>query len=141
MFWNDLNDKRGFTIFDTETLETEFIENPYTIFERVYYEDSDYKKFDTEVLDGKIVKVVVRKKTDIKNFEKFIDKISTSNIIELKIIENLDIYDEDVEYNEEEFEDTLKILNKYIEESDFDLNKEKVKKIIGEIYSEALELE
>jgi DNA repair exonuclease SbcCD nuclease subunit len=141
MFWNDLNDKRGFTIFDTETLETEFIENPYTIFERVYYEDSDYKKLDTEMLDGKIVKVVVRKKTDIKNFEKFIDKISNSNIIELKIIENLDIYDEDVEYNEEEFEDTLKILNKYIEESDFDLNKEKVKKIIGEIYSEALELE
>jgi len=62
-------------------------------------------------------------------------------MVELKIIENFDIYDEDIEYSEEEFEDTLKILNKYIEESDFDLNKEKVKKIIGEIYSEALEIE
>lgn len=141
MFWNDVNDKRGFTIFDTNTLETEFIENPYNIFERVYYEDTDCKDFDTSFLENKIVKVIVKKKTDTKNFEKFIDKIVLSNVIELKIIENFDVYDQAVEYDNEEFEDTLKILNKYIEESDFDLDKEKVKRLIRDVYAEALELE
>ena len=46
MFWNDVDDKRGFHIFDTETNELEFIENPYTIFERIYYEDNNHRTFN-----------------------------------------------------------------------------------------------
>ena len=40
MYWNDAGDIRGFNIFDTETYEMEFIENPYNMFEKVYYEDT-----------------------------------------------------------------------------------------------------
>ena len=38
-------------------------------------------------------------------------------------------------------EDTLATLNKYIEEVDFSLNRDMVKKILQGIYQEALELE
>jgi DNA repair exonuclease SbcCD nuclease subunit len=38
--WNDWGDSRGFHTFDTETREIEFIENPYQIFHKIYYDDS-----------------------------------------------------------------------------------------------------
>ena len=41
MFWNDWNDVRGFNYFDTDTYELTHVENPYTIFEKVYYDDTD----------------------------------------------------------------------------------------------------
>ena len=37
MFWNDVNDTRGFHIFDTETTEHTPVNNPYKIFYNVYY--------------------------------------------------------------------------------------------------------
>ena len=41
MFWNDVNDPRGFTLFDTDTLERVPINNPYKLFYNVYYEDTN----------------------------------------------------------------------------------------------------
>ena len=41
MFANDTGDSRGFHIFDTETLETEEIRNPYRMFYNIYYEDDN----------------------------------------------------------------------------------------------------
>ena len=91
LYWNDLNDKRGFTIFDTETLEHTPINNPYRMFYNIYYEDTNYQTFDAREYENKIVKVVVRKKTDTKRFEKFVDKLYSSNIAELKIVENFEV--------------------------------------------------
>ena len=44
------------------------------MFYKIVYEDTDYQTFDAREYEGKIVKVIVRKKTDTKQFEKFIDK-------------------------------------------------------------------
>lgn len=141
MFWNDVDDKRGFHIFDTETYEMEFIENPYTMFERIYYEDSNYKTFNSSFLKDKIVKVVVRKKSDQLQFEKFIDKIIKTGCVDIKIVENFAINDDEVNLSQDECEDTLTILNKYIDDSDFDLDKDIVKQLMKEVYQEACELE
>ncbi len=43
--------------------------------------------------------------------------------------------------NQEKIEDTITILNKYVEDSDFDLDKEKVKTLLREVYQEACEIE
>lgn len=141
MFWSDLDDPRGFTIFDTKTYELEKIDNPHQIFHRIFYDETDDKIFDKIYLKDKIVKVIVRKKTDQLKFDKFIDKISKTNPIELRIAETIDINDEDFDYDETEIEDTLSILNKYVEEVEFDLNKDIVKNLIKEVYREALTLE
>jgi hypothetical protein len=139
MFWNDVNDERGFHLFDTETLEKTAINNPYRLFYNIYYEDTDYQTFDTREYENKIVRVIVRKKTDIKKFEKFIDKLYASNIAELKIIENFAVQElEDFEAFESE--DTLSILNRYVEEAEINLDKSIIQKMIQEIYQEACEL-
>ena len=139
MYWNDLNDTRGFTIFDTETLEHTQIDNPYKMFYSVYYEDTPHQTFNTSEFRDKIVKVVVRKKTNQNKFDKFIDKIYSSNVAELKIVENYQIQDVE-EFEAFESEDTLSILNRYIQESEIDMNKTTIQNLIKEIYQEACEI-
>ena len=141
LYWNDADDKRGFHIFDTETYNLEFIENPYNMFEKVYYEDTNSKLFDARYLKDKIVKVIVRKKSSQLEFDKYVDKINKSGCIDLKVVENFIIDDEGVDFSQDECEDTLTLLNKYIEESDFDLDKEIVKNIMKDVYREACEVE
>ena len=140
MFWNDVNDPRGFHLFDTETLTHTPINNPYKLFYNVYYEDTPYQTFDATEYNSKIVKVIVRKKTKPKMFEKFLDKLYSVGVQELKIIENFDIQEsEDFDIDEEE--NTISILNRYIEESEFDLDKNIIKGIFQDLYRQACEVE
>jgi DNA repair exonuclease SbcCD nuclease subunit len=140
MYWNDVNDTRGFHIFDTETLELVPINNPYKLFYNIYYEDTPHQMFDATEYENKIVKVIVRKKTNPKNFEKFIDKLYTVGIQDLKIVENFEIQEsEDFEVDEEE--NTMSILNRYIDESDFEFDRNIIKNIFQDLYRQACEVE
>jgi DNA repair exonuclease SbcCD nuclease subunit len=140
MYWTDVNDTRGFHIFDTETLTHTPINNPYKLFYHIYYEDTPYQLFDATEYENKIVKVIVRKKSKPKDFEKFIDKLYTAGIQELKIVENFDIQEsEDFEIDEEE--NTISILNRYIEESEFEFDKNIIKGIFQDLYKQACEVE
>ena len=140
MYWNDVDDPRGFHIFDTETTEHTPVDNPYSIFYNVYYEDTPHQLFDASEYKDKIVKVIVRKKTEQKKFEKFLDKLYSVGVHELKIVENFVIQDNE-EFEVEETENTISILNRYIDESDMDCDKSVVKGILQKIYSEACEVE
>ena len=139
MFWNDLNDTRGFHIFDTDTLIHTPVNNPYKMFYNIFYEDTPYQTLDTREYENKIVKVIVRKKTDAKKFEKFIDKLYNSGVNELKVVENFQ-FQESEEFEAFESEDTLSILNRYIDESEIDLEKSTLQTLIRDIYQEACEL-
>ena len=140
MFWNDVNDKRGFHLFNTKTVEHTPINNPYRLFYNVYYEDTNYKLFDSREFKHKIVKLIVKKKTDQKQFEKFIDKLYNSGIQDLKIIENY-ILQESEDFEVEETENTIGILNRYIDESEFEGDKTLIKGILQQIYKEACEVD
>mgnify|MGYP003115957247 FL=1 len=139
MFWNDVESPRGFTIFDTESLEHRPINNPHRLFYKIFYEDTDHQTFNTSEYENKIVKVIVRKKTDTKKFEKFIDKLYTSGVADLKIVENFQL-DESEEFEADESEDTMSILSRYIDESETELNKTVIQSLIKEIYQEACEV-
>jgi DNA repair exonuclease SbcCD nuclease subunit len=140
MYWNDVNDTRGFHIFDTETLEHTPVNNPYKLFHNIYYDDTDYKLFNPSEYENKIVKVIVRKKSKPKDFEKFIDKLYKVGVHELKIVENFDIHEsEDFVVDEEE--NTISILNRYIDESEFDLDKNIIKGIFQDLYQQSCEVE
>ena len=142
MFWTDVGDRSGFHIFDTETLEHVPVDNPFRLFYNIYYEDTDHQTFDAREYENKIVKVVVRKKTDTKKFEKFVDKLYDTGIAELKVVENFDFggwYGED-DFTPLESEDTLSILNRYIQEAEIDLDKSRIQNFMRKTYQEACEL-
>ena len=140
MFWNDVNDTRGFHIFDTDTLTHTPVNNPYKLFYNIYYEDTNYKLFNVSEYEDKIVKVIVRKKSKPKDFEKFIDKLYSVGVQDLKIIENFDIQESE-EFDVDEEENTLSILNRYIDESEFELDKNVIKGIFQDLYRQVCEVE
>ena len=139
MFWNDCESTRGFHIFDTESLEHTPINNPYRLFYKIFYEDTNYQTFNATEYENKIVKVIVKKKTDTKKFEKFVDKLYKVGIADLKIVENFQLMNTE-EFEAEESEDTMSILNRYIEESETELNKTVIQSLIRHIYQEACEV-
>ena len=141
MYWNDVNDRnRGFHLFDTDTLEHTPVNNPYQLFHNLYYEDTPHQMLDITKYDQKILKVNVRKKSDPKQFEKYIDKLYSSNLAELKIVENFD-FTEGEEFEADESEDTISLLNRYIQESEVDLDKSVITEILQDVYREACEVE
>jgi len=140
MFFNDAGDRRGFVVFDTDTLKHAYVNNPYTLFDYVYYDDTDISDFDFESYAGKIIKVIVRKKTSNEMFDAFINNFYSVGVADLKIIEN---YSQQVEQEFDvslENEDTFSLIQRFVEESENDLNKEKLKLILSEIHKEACEI-
>jgi len=140
MFWNDVNDPRGFTIFDTDTLTHTSVNNPYKLFYNIYYEDTNHKLFNATEYKDKIVKVIVRKKSKPKDFEKFIDKLYSVGVQDLKIVENFEIKESE-EFEVGEDENTMSILNRYIDESEFEFDKSIIKSIFQELYKQSCEVE
>ena len=109
------------------------------LFYKIFYEDTNHQTFDVREYENKLVKVIVRKNTDNKKFEKFIDKLHSSGVADLKVVENFAI-EAPEEFEVSESEDTLAILNRFIEESEFTLDKSIVKNIMRETYQEACEM-
>ena len=140
MFLNDVNDPRGFTLFDTDTLEHTSINNPYKLFYNVYYEDTNHQLFNTTEYENKIVKVIVRKKSSPKEFQKFIDKLYRAGVQDLKIVENFAIV-ENEDFDIDEDENTISILNRYIDEAEIEFDRGVVKGIFRDLYKQACEVE
>ena len=137
MYWSDWNDTRGFTIFDTETLDHYHIDNPYNMFEIINY-DEDTTELDSNY-ENNIVKVVIKNKKDQLKYEKFLDKLYSQNPAEVKIVENFEVNLKDFE-EDIESEDTISILDRYIQESETDMDKTEIMSIIREIYQESCEM-
>jgi DNA repair exonuclease SbcCD nuclease subunit len=138
LYWSDYNDKRGFIIFDTETYEIIKIENPYEMFKIIYYRDDAL--YNLEDYEGCMVKLIIKEKKDKVKYEKFLDFLLESGLQDLKIIEEV-IINEDIDVDAMvENEDTLSLLKKYIDESEMELNKNRIKELINSIYQEAFQL-
>lgn len=143
MTWSDYNDKRGFHIFDTETRELTFIENPFKMFHKVVYND-DHETLDTvksknfSKYTNTIVKVIVAKKVDPYLFEVFMDKVYKSQPHDVSVVEDFTDYtqisDEDVI---DQADDTMTTLSKYVDGLQIDLDKERLKTYMREVYVEA----
>ena len=68
------------------------------------------------------------------------DKLYSAKIQELKIVENFDIVENEHFVIDEE-ESTISILNRYIDESEFDFDKTIIKGIFQDLYEQACEVE
>lgn len=141
--WQDYNDTRGFHLFDLETRNLEFIANPYTMFERLEYNDKDTEPVNLDELDlaQKYVKLVVVNKTDFYKFDKFIQKLYNKGCHEIKIIEDMSEFSDGEIGEEINLEDTLSVLAHYIDSIETDVDKEQVKTYMRTLYTEAVNIE
>ena len=139
MFWNDVNDKRGFHIYDTETLKLKTINNPNALYKIINYNDTPRQLFKFSEYNGKIVKVIVRQKSSEKEYDMFMDALFKANPVDVKVIERTDdlIFGGEIV---EQTEDTMTLLDKYVDDLETNLNKSKIKGLIKEIYQQACEV-
>lgn len=141
MFWNDYGDERGFHIFHTNSLECEFIANPYTMFEKVYYDDTKDMVNPSDFKD-KHLKVVVVNKNDTNEYEKYMEKLFKANPAEVKIIEDLSEFETDLLDDESvDLSDTLTLLSQYVDALEADVDKDRLKTLMKTLYVEAQDRE
>ena len=145
MTWSDHNETKGFHIFDTTTRELEYIQNPFKIFAKIYYDDSqtDYTTHDVEQYEDKFVKLVVVNKKDLYGFDQFLDRLLAVKTHEVKIVEDFSELDASNVSDEiiENAQDTTTLLERYIDELDVDIDKSRLKSTMRTLYLEASDLE
>jgi DNA repair exonuclease SbcCD nuclease subunit len=145
--WSDYDDPKGFHILDTETRELAFIENPFKMFRKMWYNDKDVT---TEALldrdfskyAGAYVKLIVQGKDNPFAFDLFTTKLYEANPIEVVIVEdhrNMDTIDENDLLNEAE--DTLTILSKYIGTLETSVDTKELDNLMHSLYNEAMKME
>jgi DNA repair exonuclease SbcCD nuclease subunit len=140
--WADYDDQRGFHVFDTETRSLTFVPNPYRIFCKINYDDTVndfqfWKTYDYSQHKDTYIKVVVVNKTNAYLFDFMLDNLLKAGVADISVVEDFTEASNDDEIIDEA-EDTVTILNKYIDGLTIDVEHKKLKSLMKEIYVEAL---
>jgi len=146
MTWADYNDERGFHIFDTETRSLEFIKNNSQMFYKIKYNDdslyyNDIVQADYSHLTNKYVKIVVEKRNNSFLFDTLLDAIAKVNPIEASVVEDFSEITENVDVDIDQAEDTITILNKYVDGLTLPVESDKIKTVLRDVYHQAIALE
>ena len=138
LYWNDYGCKRGFHVFDTSTLKTTFYRNPFDIFYKLYY-NNGVSIPESKDLKGSFVKLIVEEKGDYQKFDYAVKQLQNIGLGDLKIVEDLSA---ELECSDStmETEDTMTLLESYIDEIELKVDKSNVKSVMRSLYVEASEL-
>ena len=146
--WQDYSDVRGFHLFDMDSRQLDFIPNPNVIFHRIVYDDKEasikeYLDKDFSMYTNTYVKIVVVNKINPYLFDQVMSKLYAVNPIDITIVEDAIDLTEGLEDDKiDEAEDTITIINKYVDALQNDgIDNNKLKTMMREIYVEALNLE
>ena len=146
--WQDYNDPRGFHLFDLSNYDLTFIKNPNVMFHKIVYDDKE--ETITDIINKELtkytntyVKVVVVNKTNPHLFDKFLARLYDVNPIDITIAEDFTDLTEGLEDDMiDQAEDTLTILNKYVDTiQEESIDNDRLKNILRELYVEALNTE
>ena len=140
----DLEETKGFHVLDTETREVEFIENPFKMFHTMRYNDKegpiDVESNDYTHLNDSYVKVFVECKKHAYSFDRYMEKLYDAGVSKLTIVEDI----EDAEWTKDEVvdlaQDTVSLINSEIDMMEEVVDKDKMKRIIKDLYMESLSL-
>lgn len=146
MNWSDYGSKKGFHILDTETRELTFIENCNKIYHRIDYDDTDLTidqiaSLDTTVLKDCFVKIIVKSRGNPYLYDLFMNRLNECGAADVKSVEdNLNLNNSGLEELLEEAKDTKDILHSYIDSLETDIEKIGIKKVVDELYVEAMNI-
>ena len=117
------------------------------MFHKIFYDDGKtdfefWKNYDYNKYKNTYLKVVVICKQNPYLFDTVLDNLYKAEVTDISIVEdftdtNIDIDDDIVN----QAEDTMSILSNYIDGATLDVNNEKLKTIMRELYVEAVNAE
>jgi DNA repair exonuclease SbcCD nuclease subunit len=147
MTWNDYGCPRGFHILDTDTLDLEFIQNPYSLFQRVVYNDKGQElKSLLEMIDrmhfaGVYCRVIVEEKTNPYWFDLFIAHLESKGLYDLKIIDQTQ-KEYQIADAPDQTEGTLATISKAVDRLEsVSVDKDALKNLFVGLYNRAISLE
>jgi DNA repair exonuclease SbcCD nuclease subunit len=137
--FSDHGEPKGFHVLDTETREIEYVENPNRMFHKLKYSDDDtYTEAFCNQYTNKYVKVFVSSKKNPVKFDKFLESLYNSQVANLTIVEEDDLDQEKVDIDMKK--DTLTLIQDEVDMLECEGDKEKIKKMIRDLYMESLTL-
>lgn len=147
MTWSDHGGRRGFHIFDTETRELTFIENPNRMFFKLSYDDTemtvdDVNDLDVSMLKGTFVKVIVHNRTNPFLFDMFMSKLADAGAADVKSVEDsLNLEAAGISDILDETKNTQEILHDYVDSIETSIDKTRIKNVVNMLYNEALNVQ
>lgn len=144
--WIDYGDERGFHIFDTDKRDLTFVANPYKMFHKIIYDDSQqdfafWNTYDFVQYANTFVKVIVVNKQNAYMFDTVIDNLHKAGVADVAVVE--DFTDTIIDDGDlvDQAEDTMTILSKYIDGLATNVDSSKLKGLMRELYVESLNVE
>ena len=151
MTWSDYNDPRGMHLLDSQTHELTFIENPYSVFQRVVYDDVDKTHayinelcqsvlaVDSPYRDA-YVKVVVRRKTQPYWFDLFLDALYKVNTNDVMLVDDIIVNADGDEVPIENLAaiDTMALMQDYVDSLSISCSKDELNRYLRSLYLEAI---
>jgi len=149
LIFTDSEDVKGFHLYDTETDELEFFENPYKMYWKFYYDDVSKTKdmvllppSKLKKLNKSFVKVYVKSKSKQKLFDKYVQQINEAQPASLILFEDYSTIESDQVDNINISEDTLSMIRSSIDDYSELINTEESKKriedLLTKIYIESI---
>ena len=150
MIWSDYQDPRGFHIFDTETHELTYVENPHSLFMKILYADKgqkhDYiKKLANDILakdspyHDAYVKVIVKSKEQPYWFDVMMDCLYKVNVQDVLVVDDIIVDDADEQESTEIPDlDTLTLMKDYIDTLSISCDKDELFAYLREKYQDAV---
>jgi len=135
--WSDFDDIRGFHTLDIQTQELSFIENPFKMFHKIYYDDTKPINYDAKNYKHACVKLIVVNKTDYLKFDKFVESLYINEIIELTIHEDFSDFESQAIDDNLNIEDTMTLLSEFIDATETTKDKTRLKTLLKTLYVEA----
>lgn len=133
--FGDADDPRGFWVYDTETKEIEFIQNPFNLYTKIIF---NHTTFDSTNIKKRFkdmnVRVSVEERGPAAAFDMIMDSIAEV-ALDLDINDMFEAPDSNVKID---VTDTLQIINNYVDELDETTKiKNSVKNIMKNLYKDS----
>jgi hypothetical protein len=107
--------------------------------DELYY--NDLVNADYSHLTSKYVKIVVEKRNNSFLFDTLLDSLAKVNPLEVSVVEDFSEITENVDVDVDQAEDTMSILNKYVDGLSLPVESDKIKTVLRDVYNEALSME
>lgn len=151
MIWSDVDDPRGFHWWTPDTHALTFVENPHHLFYKFVYDDGDQPttyvqslltRMREANLTQKIVKVIVKRKTQPVWYDAFVDAVLKIGAHDVQFVDDTAWTEDDLaSIDHDDALDTRSLLSTYVESlpwANADLQRD-VATLMGELYQEATE--
>ena len=139
--WGDYGSPKGFILFDTETREWEYIENPTKYYYYITYDECNgfIQNLDDMHLEDCFVKLVIRSKKEEFIYNNFINKLFKMKPADIKFVETnfMSLSESVVQGDDIQVKDVLDLIKDYIDGIEYD-RKDDLKNFFISLYHEAM---